>query len=74
MLPNNAQPMHDLAPSPTTSGRKRQKTSQSFPALPAPPPVMHSQQLALQGPPSSSTAKKGASSGAKGKKTKPVST
>uniref|UniRef100_A0A0E0QP01 ENT domain-containing protein n=1 Tax=Oryza rufipogon TaxID=4529 RepID=A0A0E0QP01_ORYRU len=71
MLPNNAQPMHDLAPSPTTSGRKRQKTSQSFPALPAPPPVMHSQQLALQGPPSSSTAKKGASSGAKGKKTKP---
>uniref|UniRef100_A0A0D9XBY6 ENT domain-containing protein n=1 Tax=Leersia perrieri TaxID=77586 RepID=A0A0D9XBY6_9ORYZ len=70
MLPNNPQPIHDMAPSPTTSGRKRQKTSQSFPALPAPPPVMHSQQLALQAPPSSSTAKKGVPSGHKGKKTK----
>ncbi|KAL5201556.1 hypothetical protein ABZP36_035910 [Zizania latifolia] len=71
MLPTNPQPIHDVAPSPTTSGRKRQKTSQSFPALPVPPPIMHSQQLSLLAPPSSSTAKKGVSSGPKGKKTKP---
>ncbi|KAG8049539.1 hypothetical protein GUJ93_ZPchr0009g415 [Zizania palustris] len=71
-LPTNPQPLHDLAPSPTTSGRKRQKTSQSFPALPAQPSIMHSQQLSmLAPPPSSSTAKKGLPSGPKGKKTKP---
>jgi hypothetical protein len=72
-LPNNPQPIHhDPAPSPTTSGRKRQKTSQSVPPLAAPAPVMHSQQMATPTQPSSSTAKKGFPPGPnKGKKTKP---
>ncbi|XBH69384.1 protein EMSY-LIKE 3 isoform X1 [Aegilops tauschii subsp. strangulata] len=72
-LPNNPQPIHhDPAPSPTTSGRKRQKTSQSVPPLPVPsPPVMHPQQMATPTQPSSSAAKKGFLPGTKGKKTKP---
>ncbi|XP_062193767.1 protein EMSY-LIKE 3-like isoform X1 [Phragmites australis] len=70
-LPNNPQPIHDPVPSPTTSARKRQKTSQSVPALPAPSPAMHSQQLAAPIQPSSSTARKGVPPGHKGKKTKP---
>ncbi|KAM3256148.1 hypothetical protein ACQJBY_048957 [Aegilops geniculata] len=73
-LPNNPQPIHhDPAPSPTTSGRKRQKTSQSVPPLPVPsPPVMHPQQMATPTQPSSSAAKKGFLPGTKGKKTKPI--
>ncbi|CAL5065210.1 unnamed protein product [Urochloa decumbens] len=70
-LSNNPQPIHDPVPSPTTSGRKRQKTSQSVPALPAPPPAMHSQQLATPTQPSSSTARKAVPPGPKGKKLKP---
>uniref|UniRef100_A0A804MKZ0 ENT domain-containing protein n=1 Tax=Zea mays TaxID=4577 RepID=A0A804MKZ0_MAIZE len=71
-LSNNPQLIHDSVPSPTTSGRKRQKTSQSVPALPAPPPAMHSQQLATPTQPSSSTARKAVPPGHKGKKMKPV--
>ncbi|PWZ40902.1 Protein EMSY-LIKE 3 [Zea mays] len=70
-LSNNPQLIHDSVPSPTTSGRKRQKTSQSVPALPAPPPAMHSQQLATPTQPSSSTARKAVPPGHKGKKMKP---
>jgi len=69
-MSNNPQPIHDPVPSPTTSGRKRQKTSQSVPALPA-PPAMHSQQLATPTQPSSSTARKAVPPVPKGKKTKP---
>ncbi|CAM0950840.1 unnamed protein product [Alopecurus aequalis] len=72
-LPNNPQPIHhDPAPSPTTSSRKRQKTSQSVPPLAAPAPVMHPQQMATPTQPSSSAAKKPFPPGPnKGKKTKP---
>ncbi|KAJ1288544.1 hypothetical protein BS78_02G097000 [Paspalum vaginatum] len=70
-LSNNPQPIHDPVPSPTTSGRKRQKTSQSVPALTAPPPVIHSQQLATPMQPLSSTARKAVPQGPKGKKSKP---
>ncbi|XP_021308912.1 protein EMSY-LIKE 3 isoform X2 [Sorghum bicolor] len=70
-LSNNPQPIHDPVPSPTTSGRKRQKTSQSVPALPAPPLALHSQQLATPTQPSSSTARKAVPPGPKGKKMKP---
>ncbi|XP_044984233.1 protein EMSY-LIKE 3-like isoform X3 [Hordeum vulgare subsp. vulgare] len=71
-LPNNPQPIHhDPAPSPTTSGRKRQKTSQSVPPIPIPSPVMHPQQMATPTQPSSSAAKKGFPPGTKGKKMKP---
>lgn len=72
-LSSNPQPIHDPLPSPTTSGRKRQKTSQSVPALPAPPPAIHPQQLATTTQPSSSTARKAVPPGTKGKKLKPVS-
>nr|XP_029116580.1 protein EMSY-LIKE 3 isoform X1 [Elaeis guineensis] len=72
-LHNNAQPVHDPAPSPTVSAsRKRQKTSHSIPSqsLGAPSPALHSQPVAsLQ--PSSSGAKWGVIAGTKGKKPKP---
>ncbi|TVU11100.1 hypothetical protein EJB05_44663 [Eragrostis curvula] len=70
-LSNNPQPLHDTVPSPTTSARKRQKTAQPIPALPAPPSALHSQQLAATTQPSSSAARKGAPPGPKVKKTKP---
>ncbi|KAL6863806.1 hypothetical protein ACP4OV_016709 [Aristida adscensionis] len=70
-LPNNPQQIHDSVPSPTTSARKRQKSSQTVPALPPPSPAMHSQQLATPIQPSPSTARKAIPPGPKGKKTKP---
>jgi hypothetical protein len=72
-LSNNPQPIHDPVPSPTTSSRKRQKTAQLIPALPAPPSALHSQQLATTPQPSSSAARKGVPPGPKVKKAKPVS-
>ncbi|KAL5223043.1 hypothetical protein ABZP36_027756 [Zizania latifolia] len=70
---NNAQRPLDRMPSPTTSARKRQKTSQSIPSasVPAPSPAVHSQPLSGQIQPLSSAAKKVAPPGTKGKKTKP---
>ncbi|CAO2188950.1 unnamed protein product [Urochloa humidicola] len=69
---NNAQRLHDPVPSPTTSARKRQKTSQPIPSASVPAPSgMHSQPLAASMQPSSSGAKKAAPSGTKMKKTKP---
>jgi hypothetical protein len=73
-LVNNSKRSHDPMPSPTTSARKRQKTSQSVPSASIPAPsAIHSQQLPAQMQPSSSAAKKAAQSGTKGKKNKPVS-
>ncbi|KQJ96330.1 protein EMSY-LIKE 3 [Brachypodium distachyon] len=71
-LVNNNQRSHDPLPSPTTSSRKRQKTSQSIPSasVPAPPPA-HSQPLTAPMQPPSSAAKKATPLGIKGKKTKP---
>ena len=71
---NNAQRLHDPMPSPTTSARKRQKTSQPIPSASVPAPsAMHSQPLAATMQPSSSGAKKAAPPGSKVKKNKPVS-
>lgn len=72
---NNAQRSHDRVPSPTTSARKRQKTSQSIPSasVPVPSPAVHSQTLTAPMQPLSSATKKVAPPGTKGKKTKPVS-
>jgi hypothetical protein len=70
----NAQRLHDPVPSPTTSARKRQKTSQPIPSASVPAPsAIHSQPLAAPMQPSSSGAKKAAPLGTKVKKTKPVS-
>jgi hypothetical protein len=70
----NAQRLHDPVPSPTTSARKRQKTSQPIPSASVPAPsAMHSQPLAAPMQPSSSGAKKAAPPGTKVKKNKPVS-
>ncbi|KAK3132442.1 hypothetical protein QOZ80_6AG0521630 [Eleusine coracana subsp. coracana] len=69
-LSNNPQPLHDHVPSPTTSARKRQKTAQPLPALPAPPSALHSQQLATTPQPSSSAARKGVPPGPKVKRAK----
>ncbi|XP_015651073.1 protein EMSY-LIKE 3 isoform X1 [Oryza sativa Japonica Group] len=70
---NNAQRSHDRVPSPTTSARKRQKTSQSIPSasVPVPSPAVHSQTLTAPMQPLSSATKKVAPPGTKGKKTKP---
>ncbi|PUZ50995.1 hypothetical protein GQ55_6G126000 [Panicum hallii var. hallii] len=69
---NNAQRLHDLMPSPTTSARKRQKMSQPIPSASVPvPSAMHSQPLAAPMQPLSSGAKKAAPPGTKVKKTKP---
>ncbi|KAG2583084.1 hypothetical protein PVAP13_6KG225900 [Panicum virgatum] len=69
---NNAQRLHDPMPSPTTSARKRQKTSQPIPSASVPAPsAMHSQPLAATMQPSSSGAKKAAPPGSKVKKNKP---
>ncbi|KAL6894914.1 hypothetical protein ACP4OV_007534 [Aristida adscensionis] len=72
-LINNAQRSHDTMPSPTTSARKRQKTSQSNPSasVPAPSPAVHSQPFTAPMQPSSSGAKKVVPPASKGKKTKP---
>ena len=71
---NNAQRLHDPVPSPTTSARKRQKTSQPIPSASVPvPSAMHSQPIAAPMQPSSSGAKKAAPPGSKVKKNKPVS-
>ncbi|XP_062196271.1 protein EMSY-LIKE 3-like isoform X2 [Phragmites australis] len=71
-LVNNAQRSHDPMPSPTTSARKRQKTSQPIPsASVAAPSAVHSQHLTVPMQPSSSGAKNSAPLGTKGKKTKP---
>jgi len=73
-LVNNAQRLHDPVPSPTTSSRKRQKTSQPIPSASVPAPsAMHSQALPAPMQPSSSGAKKAAPPVTKVKKTKPVS-
>lgn len=72
---NNAQLPHDSLPSPSVSGsRKRKNASQSIPSLSlnAPSPAMHSQLVGASMQPSLSAAKHGAS-GAKSKKTKPIS-
>ncbi|KAK9170069.1 hypothetical protein Syun_002209 [Stephania yunnanensis] len=67
---SNAQPMHEPLPSPTVSAsRKKQRTSASL-SLNAPSSAMHPQSLAASVHPSSSTAKRGVASGAKGKKSK----
>ncbi|XP_039815870.1 protein EMSY-LIKE 3-like isoform X3 [Panicum virgatum] len=69
---NNAQRLHDPVPSPTTSARKRQKTSQPIPSASVPAPsAMHSQPIAAPIQPSSSGAKKAAPPGSKVKKNKP---
>lgn len=69
LVNNNAQRSHDPMPSPTTSARKRQKTSQPIPSASIPvPSAVHSQPLAAPLQPSSSGAKKGAPSGTKGKR------
>ncbi|KAJ6799904.1 protein EMSY-LIKE 3-like isoform X1 [Iris pallida] len=67
---NNAQPAHDQVPSPTVSASRKRKTSQSIPSqsLGAPSPALHSQPVTAHMEPSSSTAKRGAAAGAKGKK------
>ncbi|KAG2583088.1 protein EMSY-LIKE 3 isoform X1 [Panicum virgatum] len=71
-LVNNAQRLHDPVPSPTTSSRKRQKTSQPIPSASVPAPsAMHSQALPAPMQPSSSGAKKAAPPVTKVKKTKP---
>ncbi|KAK9123076.1 hypothetical protein Sjap_012678 [Stephania japonica] len=67
---SNAQPMHEPLPSPTVSAsRKKQRTSASM-SLNAPSSALHPQSLAASVHPSSSTAKRGAASGSKGKKSK----
>ncbi|TVU06578.1 hypothetical protein EJB05_49799, partial [Eragrostis curvula] len=59
-------------PSPTTSARKRQKTSQPIPSASIPAPsAVHAQPLTAPMQPSSSGAKKAGPPGTKGKKTKP---
>ncbi|XP_026657237.1 protein EMSY-LIKE 3-like [Phoenix dactylifera] len=71
-LLNNAQPVHDPAPSPTDSAsRKRQKTTIPSQSLGASSPVLHSQPVAASLQPSSSGAKWRTTAGAKGKKPKP---
>jgi hypothetical protein len=73
-LVNNSQHSHDPMPSPTTSARKRQKTSQPIPSASIPvPSAVHSQPLPAPIQPASSGAKKASQSGTKGKKTKQVS-
>ncbi|KAG8087090.1 hypothetical protein GUJ93_ZPchr0010g9064 [Zizania palustris] len=69
---NDAQRSHDPMPSPTISARKRQKTAQSIlsASVPAQSPAVHSQPLSVPMQPLSSTAKKVAPPGTKGKKTK----
>ncbi|KAG0495771.1 hypothetical protein HPP92_000462 [Vanilla planifolia] len=69
---NNAQPNHDMVPSPTVSAsRKRQKTSQAVPALPlgVPSSSLHPQSLGVPLQASSSAAKRG-TPGVRGKKAK----
>ncbi|MCL7041877.1 hypothetical protein MKW94_020707 [Papaver nudicaule] len=73
-LLSTAQPVHDQIPSPTVSAsRKKQKTTQSVPSLSlnAPSPALHQQAVggaSMQ--PSSSSAKRAATAGARGKKPK----
>uniref|UniRef100_A0A0C9S913 TSA: Wollemia nobilis Ref_Wollemi_Transcript_9823_2053 transcribed RNA sequence n=1 Tax=Wollemia nobilis TaxID=56998 RepID=A0A0C9S913_9CONI len=70
-LISTAAPAHDPSPSPSVSAsRKKQKTAHVLPSLPMPPQsAMHPLPIAAPPQPSSST-KRGASVGAKNKKTK----
>ncbi|CAN6162480.1 unnamed protein product [Urochloa humidicola] len=68
-LPNNPSP--DPVSNHIASAHKRQKTSKSVTASLAPPPVMHSEQVATPTQPLSSTAVKAVPLQMKGKKTKP---
>ncbi|XP_038723857.1 protein EMSY-LIKE 3-like [Tripterygium wilfordii] len=68
------QAVHDSMPSPTVSvSRKKQKLAQSVQSqsFGGPSPAFHAQAVAGSHQPSSSTAKRGSTTGSKGKKQKP---
>ncbi|KAK6928646.1 ENT domain [Dillenia turbinata] len=70
---NSGQPVHDPIPSPTVSAsRKKPKMMQPIPSQPfaGPSPAFHPQAVAASNQPSSSSAKRGPMTGAKGKKNK----